>query len=182
MLAGTGLRWSGGLQDGLDALPGGGDRLCPGPGVGDLEQGQLGAGGPLPAGEDPHSLGPALELVAVRPLAQQPGQLGDVHFFYPAGPVRRTQKSAATCATTGRLRSCLCGQAVRAVPAASFGYRVSWYRNRPGQRSADHRTPRRARLGRRRCGPRRHLLPHSEREGGTTLSCYYSKSLLQYKP
>ena len=32
--------------------------------------------------------GPALQLVPGRALAQQPGQLGDVRFFDPAGPVR----------------------------------------------------------------------------------------------
>ena len=58
------------------------------PAVGRLEQGQLGAGvGPLAAGEDAHPLGPAVELVAAGSLAQQPGQLGDVRFFYPAGGV-----------------------------------------------------------------------------------------------
>src|SRR3984957_2629939 len=47
------------------------------PAVGRLEQGELGAGvGPLAAGEDPHRLRPAFQLVAVRALAQQPGQLG----------------------------------------------------------------------------------------------------------
>jgi hypothetical protein len=29
--------WSGGVRDGLDVLPGGGDLLCPGPGRGDFE-------------------------------------------------------------------------------------------------------------------------------------------------
>ncbi len=37
MLAGTGSCWSGWVRDGLDALPGGGDRLCPGPGGGDFQ-------------------------------------------------------------------------------------------------------------------------------------------------
>jgi len=32
-----GFAGSGGLRDGLDALPGGGDRLCPGPGGGDFQ-------------------------------------------------------------------------------------------------------------------------------------------------
>ena len=36
LLAGTGSRWSEGVRGGLDALPGGGDRLCPGPGGGDF--------------------------------------------------------------------------------------------------------------------------------------------------
>ena len=64
------------------------------PAVGGLEQGQLRAGvRPLAAGEDPHGLGPALELVAVRPFAQ-PGQLGDVRFLYPAGPVRAARVRA----------------------------------------------------------------------------------------
>ena len=48
---------------------------------------------PLPAGKDAHPGGPAVQLVAVRAFAQQPGQLGDVCFFdpappMPAGPVR----------------------------------------------------------------------------------------------
>ena len=55
------------------------------PAVGGLEQGQLRAGvRPLAAGEDPHRLRPALELIAVRALAQQPGQLRDVRFLDPA--------------------------------------------------------------------------------------------------
>jgi hypothetical protein len=37
LLGGTDLRWSYGVRDGLDALPGGGDLLCPGPGCGDLQ-------------------------------------------------------------------------------------------------------------------------------------------------
>ena len=94
----------------------------------------------------------------------------------------RGRRSLLLCARQrGRLRSCLCGQAVPAVPAAPCGYRVPWHRNRPGQRPADHRTPRRARLGRRRRGPRRHLLLHPEREGDTMTPCYYLKSLLQYR-
>src|ERR1700722_12334304 len=44
--------------------------------------------GALAAGEDPHPLRPGFQLVAVRAFAQQPGQLGDVRFFYPAGRVR----------------------------------------------------------------------------------------------
>ena len=53
--------------------------------VGGLQQGQLRAGmRALAAGEDPHRLGPALHLVAVRAFPQQPGQLGDVRFFHPA--------------------------------------------------------------------------------------------------
>ena len=53
-----------------------------------LEQGQLGAGvGALAAGEDPHRLGPVLQLVPVRAFAQQPGELGDVRFPYPAAAV-----------------------------------------------------------------------------------------------
>ena len=43
--------------------------------------------GPLAAGEDPHRLGPVLQLVPARAFAQQPGQLGDVRFLDPAGPV-----------------------------------------------------------------------------------------------
>jgi hypothetical protein len=54
------------------------------PAVG-LEQGQLRARvRALAAGEDPHRLRPALELIAVRALAQQPGQLRDVRFLDPA--------------------------------------------------------------------------------------------------
>ena len=57
------------------------------PAVAGLEQGELRAGvRPLAAGEDLHRLGPCLELVAVRPPAQEAGQLGDVGFFDPAGP------------------------------------------------------------------------------------------------
>src|SRR5580692_10688094 len=37
LLGGTGLRCSGGVRDGLDALPGGDDFLCPGPGGGDFQ-------------------------------------------------------------------------------------------------------------------------------------------------
>src|SRR5689334_12793774 len=79
LLAGTGLRWSGDLRDGLDAPPGGGDRL-------------------------------------------------------PRTRWRRFQGSAASAAH---------------------------------EASAPE--------------PRRHLLLQSEREGGPTPSCYYSKSLIQYK-
>src|SRR5208282_4779061 len=65
------------------------------PAAGRLEEGQLGAGvRPLAAGEDPHRLRPAPELVAVRALAQQPGQLGDVRLFYPAGRVRAAEVPA----------------------------------------------------------------------------------------
>jgi len=41
----------------------------------------------LAAGEDPHRPGPAVQLVPARTLPQQPGQLGDVRFLDPAGPV-----------------------------------------------------------------------------------------------
>ena len=65
-----------------------GDPQTVAPAAGGLEQGQLRAGvRPLAAGEDPHGRGPALELVAAGSLAQQPGQLGDVRFLDPAGPV-----------------------------------------------------------------------------------------------
>jgi hypothetical protein len=67
----------------------------------------------------------------------------------------------------GRLRPRLRRQAVPAVPAAARGRRVPRHRHRPGQRPADHRTPRRPRLGRRRRRPRRHLLLHPERHAGT---------------
>ena len=60
-----------------------------------LEQGQFRAGvGPLAAGEDPHRRGPAFQLVAARALAQQPGQLGDVRFFDPAGRGARSRVRA----------------------------------------------------------------------------------------
>ena len=49
---------------------------------------------PLAAGEDPHCLRPGFQLVAAGPLAQQAGQLGDVRFFYPAGPVRAARVAA----------------------------------------------------------------------------------------
>jgi hypothetical protein len=53
-----------------------------------LEQGQPGAGvRALAAGEDPHCLGPAAELVAGGSFAQQRGQLGDVGFLDPARPM-----------------------------------------------------------------------------------------------
>jgi hypothetical protein len=38
----------------------------------------------LAAGEDPHLLGPPVELVADWAFAQQAGQLGGVRFFDPA--------------------------------------------------------------------------------------------------
>ena len=63
----------------------------------------------------------------------------------------------------GRLRPRLCGQAVPAVRAAARRRRVPRHRHRPGQRRADHRTARRAGLGRRRRRPRRHLLLHPHR-------------------
>ena len=37
VLGGTGCGWSGGVRDGLDALPGGGDGAGPGPGRGYLQ-------------------------------------------------------------------------------------------------------------------------------------------------
>ena len=43
--------------------------------------------GPLAAGEDPHRGGPALQLITGGSLPQQAGQLCDVGFFDPAGPV-----------------------------------------------------------------------------------------------
>ena len=60
-----------------------------------LEKRQPGAGlGPLAAGEDPHRPGPAFQLVPVRAFAQQPGQLGDVRFLDPAGPVTAVRVAA----------------------------------------------------------------------------------------
>ena len=56
--------------------------------------------------------------------------------------------------------SCLRGQAVRALPAAARRRRVRRRRHRPGHRPAHHRPPWRARLGRRRRRPRRHVLLH----------------------
>src|SRR6266516_506982 len=65
------------------------------PAVFGLEQGQLRAGvRPLPAREDPHRLRPGAELVAAGAFAQQPGQLGDVRFFYPALAVRAARIGA----------------------------------------------------------------------------------------
>src|SRR6266516_6103485 len=67
-----------------------------------LEQGELRSGmRTLAAGEDPHRLRPGLQPVPVRALAQQPGQLGDVRFFYPAGPV------PAPLVPAGHLRAAL---------------------------------------------------------------------------
>ena len=45
LLAGTGSCWSGWVWDGLDALPGGGDRFCPGPGGGDFQGSAASAAG-----------------------------------------------------------------------------------------------------------------------------------------
>src|SRR5215470_2918031 len=60
-----------------------------------LEKRELGAGvGPLAASEDPHRLGPAFQLVPARAFTQQPGQLGDVRFLDPAGPVTAFQVAA----------------------------------------------------------------------------------------
>ena len=65
------------------------------PAVGGFEQGQLRARvRAFAAGEDPHRLGPALELVAGRAFAQQPGQLGDVCFLDPAGRVHAARVPA----------------------------------------------------------------------------------------
>ena len=72
------------------------------PPVAGLEQGELGAGvRPLAAGEDPHARRPGLEPVAARARSQQPGQLGDVRFLDPAGPV------AAPVVPAGRLGAAL---------------------------------------------------------------------------
>jgi light-regulated signal transduction histidine kinase (bacteriophytochrome) len=43
--------------------------------------------------------------------------------------------------------------------------RDPWHRRRPGQRPAQHRTPRRSDLGRRRRRRRRHRLLHRQRDG-----------------
>jgi DDE superfamily endonuclease len=68
--------------------PVGGPQAVP-PAVCGLEQGQLRARvRPLTAGEDPHRGRPAAELISAGPFAQQLGQLGDVRFLDPAGPVR----------------------------------------------------------------------------------------------
>jgi len=91
----AGLDPVGGVDVGVLAQPAlggggpvGGPQAIP-PAVFGLEQGQLRAGmRPLTAGEDPHRRGPCLQLVPGRPLAQQPGQLGDVRFLDPARPVR----------------------------------------------------------------------------------------------
>ena len=85
------------------AQPGGHVRYPQGvtPAVPGLEQDQLGTRmRPLTAGEDPHRLRPAVQLIPVRPLAQQSGQLSDVRFFHPApsmraGPVRAGAIGAA---------------------------------------------------------------------------------------
>jgi hypothetical protein len=45
----------------------------------------------LAAGEDPHYLGPALELVAVRARAEQSGQLGNVCYVDAALAVGTTR-------------------------------------------------------------------------------------------
>jgi hypothetical protein len=88
------------------------------PPVGRLEQGQLGAGmRPLAAGEDPHLLRPGLQPVAARAVAEQPGQLGDVRFLDPAGPV------PALLVRAGLLRTALPDLAVRVDRGFPRGFR-----------------------------------------------------------
>src|ERR1035437_6794386 len=66
LLGGTGSCWSGGGGDGLDALPGGDDRICPGPGPGDLQE-------PAPPAAD-EAGGGVQDAVAQR-LRPRPGQV-----------------------------------------------------------------------------------------------------------
>src|SRR5271165_6891410 len=84
------------------------------PGVFGFEQGQLLAGvRPLAAGEDPHRGWAALEPPGP---AQQPGQLGDVRFLDPAGPVRAAVAAADAVRTALAVAS---AHRVRSPPAAS---------------------------------------------------------------
>jgi hypothetical protein len=63
-------------------------------------QGQFRAGvRALAAGEDPHALGPAFQPVTGGTAAQQPGQLGDVGFLDPAGPVPALDAAAGAVGT-----------------------------------------------------------------------------------
>src|SRR5438094_10482199 len=52
--------------------------------------------GALAAGEDTHRLWPAGQLVAGGSLPQQAGQLGDVGFLDPAGPVPAADVAAGS--------------------------------------------------------------------------------------
>jgi len=62
-----------------------GDPQAVPPTAGGPEQGQLRAGvGPLAAGEDPHPLGPAGQLVVIGVRPQDSGQLGDAPLLDPA--------------------------------------------------------------------------------------------------
>ena len=65
---------------------------------------------PLTAGKYAHAARPAVQLLAVRAFAQQPGQPGDVGFFdpasrMPAGPVR----AGAICAAFAHLAALIDG-------------------------------------------------------------------------
>jgi hypothetical protein len=51
---------------------------------------------PFPAGEDPHRRRPAVQLVAVRAFAQQPGQLGHVGLFGPAPRMPQDRSAQAS--------------------------------------------------------------------------------------
>src|SRR5690242_10885430 len=76
-LAGTCSCWSGGVRDGLDALPGGDDFLCPGPGGGDF-QGSAASAADEPGGGVQDAVAQRLRLgpgeVAVQGRELQPGQ------------------------------------------------------------------------------------------------------------
>jgi hypothetical protein len=77
LLIGTGLCCSGGVRDGLDALPGGDDFLCPGPGGGDF-QGSAAAAADEPGAGVQDAVAQRLRLcsgeVAVQGQELQPGQ------------------------------------------------------------------------------------------------------------
>jgi hypothetical protein len=66
LLGGTGLCCSGGVRDDLDALPGGDDFLCPGPGGGDFQ------GSAAPAADEP---GGGVQDVIAQRLRLCPGEV-----------------------------------------------------------------------------------------------------------
>jgi hypothetical protein len=67
-----GFGWSGGLRDGLEALPGGGDRLCPGPGGGDF-QGSAASAADEAGGGAQDALAQGLRLCCGEVAVQGPG-------------------------------------------------------------------------------------------------------------
>ena len=71
--------WSGGLGQGADAVPGGDDRGCPGPGGGDLEVAPAAAAGQAAGGVQDavaQGLGFGFGEVAVEGEQPQPGEQG----------------------------------------------------------------------------------------------------------